>query len=74
MMDHLAAHSLAITLAVSLGQVRTLIEHPASMTHAAVPPKEQALAGIEPGAVRMSLGIEDPEDIIHDLKEALARV
>ncbi len=74
MMDHLAAHSLAITLAVSLGQVRTLVEHPASMTHAAVPPREQRLAGIEPGGVRMSLGIEDPADIIHDLKEALARV
>jgi methionine-gamma-lyase len=74
MMDHLAKHSLAITLAVSLGQVRTLIEHPASMTHAAVPAKEQVLAGIEPGGVRMSLGIEDPVDIIHDLKEALARV
>ncbi len=74
MMDHLATRSLAITLAVSLGQVRTLIEHPASMTHAAVPVKEQRLAGIEPGGVRMSLGIEDPQDIIHDLKEALARV
>jgi len=72
-MDHLARHSLAITLAVSLGQVRTLIEHPASMTHAAVPRAAQAAAGIEPGGVRLSLGLEDPGDIIADLRSALAR-
>ncbi|MBI5711686.1 MAG: PLP-dependent transferase [Candidatus Eisenbacteria bacterium] len=74
MMDHLASRSLAITLAVSLGQVRTLIEHPASMTHAAVPPEEQRRAGIDPGGVRISLGVEDVGDIIADLKDALARV
>ncbi len=73
-MDWIAGHSLAITLAVSLGQVRTLIEHPASMTHAAIPPREQAKAGIDPGGIRLSLGVEDPRDIIHDLQEALARV
>lgn len=72
MMDYIAKHSLAITLAVSLGQVRTLIEHPASMTHAAIPPREQKAGGIEPGGVRISLGVEDPRDIIADLKEALA--
>lgn len=74
MMDWLASHSLAITLAVSLGQVRTLIEHPASMTHAAIPPADQARGGIDPGGVRLSLGIEDPADLIHDLEEALAKV
>ncbi len=73
MMDDLAKNSLAITLAVSLGQVRTLIEHPASMTHAALPPREQKAAGIEPGGVRISLGIEDPRDIIADLQAALKR-
>lgn len=74
MMDHIAKRSLAITLAVSLGQVRTLIEHPASMTHAPVPPEEQKRAGIDPGGVRISLGVEDVKDIIRDLKEALARI
>ncbi len=74
MMDHLARRSLAITLAVSLGQVRTLIEHPASMTHAAVPPAEQLRAGIDPGGVRLSLGVEDVGDVLADLGDALARV
>ncbi len=73
MMNHLARHSLAITLAVSLGQVRTLIEHPASMTHAALPPAEQAAAWIEAGGVRLSIGLEDPADLIADLREALER-
>jgi methionine-gamma-lyase len=73
MMDHLARHSMAITLAVSLGQVRTLIEHPASMTHAAVPPLEQVRAGIDPGGVRLSMGLEDPRDVISDLEAALER-
>jgi cystathionine beta-lyase/cystathionine gamma-synthase len=74
MMDRLAGRSLAITLAVSLGQVRTLIEHPASMTHAPIPAADQVRAGIDPGGIRMSLGIEDPRDIIEDLKQALAHV
>lgn len=71
-MDHIAANALSITLAVSLGQVRTLIEHPASMTHAVVPPEAQARAGIEPGGIRLSLGLESVEDIIEDLRAALA--
>ncbi len=73
MMDHLAKRSLAITLAVSLGQVRTLVEHPSSMTHAALPPEEQARAGIDPGGIRLSLGLEDPKDLIADLREALEK-
>ncbi|OGF04993.1 MAG: hypothetical protein A2W00_08175 [Candidatus Eisenbacteria bacterium RBG_16_71_46] len=73
MMNHIAKHSLAITLAVSLGQVRTLIEHPSSMTHAALPPKEQVKAGLDPGGVRLSIGLEHPKDLIADLREALAR-
>jgi methionine-gamma-lyase len=71
MMDFVARRSLAITLAVSLGQVRTLIEHPASMTHAVVPASEQARAHIDPGGIRISMGLEDPEDIIQDLRQAL---
>lgn len=60
------------TLAVSLGAVETLIEHPASMTHAIVPKKEREKAGITDTLVRLSVGIEDIDDIIDDLKQALA--
>jgi methionine-gamma-lyase len=59
------------TLAVSLGGVETLIEHPASMTHAGVTPAERMKAGITDGLVRYSVGIEDPEDLIEDLRQAL---
>jgi methionine-gamma-lyase len=59
------------TLAVSLGAAETLIEHPASMTHAIVPREERLRAGITDGLVRLSVGIEDAEDIIQDLKQAL---
>lgn len=71
-MDHLAQNALTVTLAVSLGQVRTLIEHPASMTHATVPIDRQPEAGIDPGGIRLSLGLEPPEDIEADLDRALA--
>jgi len=70
--DHVAEHALTITLAVSLGQIRTLIEHPSSMTHAAIPAAQQRQAGIDPGGIRLSIGLEDPEDIIADLEEAFA--
>jgi methionine-gamma-lyase len=59
------------TLAVSLGGVETLIEHPASMTHAKVSPAERLKAGITDGLVRYSVGIEDPEDLIEDLRQAV---
>jgi methionine-gamma-lyase len=58
-------------LAVSLGGVETLIEHPASMTHSGVPEAERREAGITDGLVRYSVGIEDPEDLIEDLRQAL---
>lgn len=74
LMDYLASHSLSITLAVSLGQIRTLIEHPASMTHAAIPVEDQKRAGISPGGIRISLGLEDVRDIIRDIEEALSQV
>ncbi|MBP2017768.1 methionine-gamma-lyase [Symbiobacterium terraclitae] len=60
------------TVAVSLGDTDTLIQHPASMTHAVVPPEARALAGITDGLIRLSVGLEDPEDIIADLDQALA--
>jgi methionine-gamma-lyase len=58
-------------LAVSLGGVETLIEHPASMTHAKVAPAARLEAGITDGLVRYAVGIEDPEDLIEDLRQAL---
>ncbi len=58
-------------LAVSLGGVETLIEHPASMTHAGVAREERLKAGITDGLVRYSVGIEDPDDLIADLEQAL---
>ncbi|MEW6125693.1 MAG: PLP-dependent aspartate aminotransferase family protein [Acidobacteriota bacterium] len=74
MMDYLADNAVTITLAVSLGQVRTLIEHPASMTHSVIPAKEQQKAGIDPGGIRISAGLEPVEDIIGDLQEALETI
>jgi len=59
------------TLAVSLGGVETLIQHPASMTHAAVSNEHKLAAGITDDLVRFSVGIEDADDIIDDLKQAL---
>lgn len=63
-----------IRLAVSLGGTESLIEHPATMTHADVPPHEQAAIGITPALVRLSVGIEHPDDIIADLSQALDAV
>lgn len=60
-------------VAVSLGAVETLIEHPASMTHAVVPEKERQKAGITDGLVRLSVGIEDADDITQDLRQALEK-
>lgn len=57
-------------LAESLGGVETIITHPASMTHAAIPPEERARIGVTDGLVRISVGIEDADDIIADLEQA----
>jgi cystathionine gamma-lyase/cystathionine beta-lyase/cystathionine gamma-lyase/homocysteine desulfhydrase len=62
------------TLGESLGGVETLISHPATMTHASVPEVERNRLGITDGLVRVSVGIEDIEDIIADLDQALNRV
>lgn len=72
MMDAIAQNAYSITLAVSLGQLRTLIEHPGSTTHIAYSAEEQIKVGIEPGGIRLSVGIENPNDVIHDLEAALA--
>lgn len=60
-------------LAVSLGGVETLIEHPASMTHFSMGPEGRAAAGITEGLVRLSVGIENADDLIEDLDQALAK-
>lgn len=58
-------------VAVSLGDAETLIQHPASMTHSPYTPEERAMANISDGLVRLSVGLEDAEDIIADLKQGL---
>ena len=63
-----------VTLAVSLGGVESLIEHPASMTHASLPPEERLESGIVDELVRLSVGCEDFEDLREDLNEALNRI
>jgi methionine-gamma-lyase len=72
--DYLAEHAYSITLAVSLGQIKTLIEHPFSMTHAALPDEQKRAFGIHPEGIRISIGLEDWHDIIRDLELALERV
>ena len=62
------------TLAVSLGGVETLIQHPASMTHASMGKEGRESAGITDGLVRLSVGIENVDDLIADLKQALEKV
>ena len=59
------------TLGESLGGVETLISHPASMTHAAIGEKGRKAIGLTDGMVRISVGIEDVEDLIADLEQAL---
>jgi cystathionine gamma-lyase len=59
-------------LAESLGGVESLIEHPGIMTHASIPAAQRAAAGIADGLVRLSVGIEDVDDLIGDLEQALA--
>ncbi|MBQ1423729.1 MAG: methionine gamma-lyase [Lachnospiraceae bacterium] len=62
------------TLAVSLGATETLIEHPASMTHSPLSEEELIAANIEPGLIRFSVGLENAEDIIDDLKQAFEKI
>ena len=61
-------------LAVSLGGVESLIQHPASMTHSKLSKKVRKAAGISDGLIRFSVGIEDVQDIINDLDQALEKV
>ena len=60
-----------IKLAVSLGGTETLASHPAAMTHSDIPEEERLRLGITPALIRISVGIEDPDDLIVDLSQAL---
>ena len=64
--------SKLFALAESLGGVESLIGHPSTMTHAAIPKKEREAAGVTESLIRLSVGIEDEEDLIADLKQALS--
>ncbi len=70
--NYIAQNAYTLTLAVSLGQLRTLIDYPSAMTHATIPLKEQPAHGVIPGLIRLSIGSEEPEDIIKDLSEAFS--
>jgi cystathionine beta-lyase/cystathionine gamma-synthase len=67
-------HVKLCSLAESLGGVETLISHPATMTHASVPPEVRQRIGITDGLIRISVGIEDVEDLINDLDQALRKI
>lgn len=71
--EKFVASTKVFTLAESLGGVESLIELPASMTHASVPPAKRAEIGIDDGLVRLSCGIEHHDDLIEDLDQALAQ-
>jgi cystathionine beta-lyase/cystathionine gamma-synthase len=58
-------------IAESLGGVESLVNHPASMTHASVPPERRAAIGITEGLVRLSVGVEDVADLLNDLDGAM---
>lgn len=61
------------TLAVSLGGVETLVQHPASMTHGPLKPEERKRSGIGEGLLRVSVGIEHVDDLVADFQQALAK-
>ncbi len=63
-----------VKLAVSLGGNESLVEHPATMTHADVPPDQQLSIGITPALIRLSVGIEHPDDLMADLAQAFAQL
>lgn len=70
----LLSNTHLFTLAESLGGVESLIGHPASMTHASIPKEEREKTGVVDSLIRLSVGIEDAEDLIEDLKHALNQI
>ncbi|MBI1315917.1 cystathionine gamma-synthase [bacterium] len=71
---HLVSTLQVFTLAESLGGVESLCGHPASMTHASIPREERLKSGLEDSLIRLSVGIEDPEDLLADLQQALDKL
>ena len=69
-----AASFNLFSLAESLGGVESLINHPATMTHASIPKAEREKAGVVDNLLRLSVGVEDGDDLIDDLKKGLASV
>ena len=74
LVDWLADNSYCITLAVSLGQIKTLIECPYSMTHSAMSADAKRLRHLDPSGCRLSVGLEDWHDLVADLEEGLRQV
>jgi cystathionine beta-lyase/cystathionine gamma-synthase len=74
LMNYIADNSYTMTLAVSLGHTRTLIEHPASMTHSVVPADKLEERGIDAGGVRLAIGLEKVEDLLLDLEDSLKTI
>lgn len=72
--DDIARNSYTITLAVSLGLTKTLIEVPGYMTHSAIPENRRDESGIDPRLIRLSVGLENRKDLIEDLTTALAKI
>ncbi len=70
-LEHIAKNADSVCVAVSLGHTRTLIEHPWSMTHFILPDRAKLEKGVLPGGMRLSIGLEHPDDIIADLDDAL---
>jgi cystathionine beta-lyase/cystathionine gamma-synthase len=70
-MNYVADNAYTMTLAVSLGHTRTLIEHPASMTHSVVPSEQLLEKGIDPGGIRLAIGLENVDDLLLDLEKCL---
>jgi O-succinylhomoserine sulfhydrylase len=62
-----------VLITSNLGDSRTIGTHPASTTHSKLSEQEREAIGIYPGSIRVSVGLEDPDDIIHDIKQAIER-
>ena len=71
---NLVSNTHYFTLAESLGGVESLCGHPASMTHAAIPKKEREKTGVVDSLIRLSVGVEDVDDLIVDLDQALTKI
>lgn len=74
LMNWLAKNALSYTLAVSLGHCKTLIEHPSSMSHSSICSEDQVKAGIDPGGVRVAVGLEEPSILIEEMDRGLKEV